>query len=516
MTPYSPEHLDLELDELPLAAMPRDSAGEPSLVNRDHAHAPSARSDPSSSRQTALRRAALLRVVRTTLPLVVADAIALALGGLIAWKLLAIASPASLAAIRWAAPVTLLAMFPTYWILGLYNAFGIHPVVEQRQLAGAHLVVALSSCVGAFFVPAFAIWCLAILVTACLLVPLARAIGRRCCSHQAWWGFPTLLIGSGASLNVMADMLLTNCSSGLRPIAAHCLTGPCPDLRLPTLAESSSLESFAAARAVRHAVISMPDASPADLARVIAQCEQFIPHLLILSDCHLLPGLWGVSRSCGRFTGMEIRNHSAVLTLLAFKRALDLLVASIAVLIFWPLMLIIAIAVRVSSPGPIFFGHKRIGRRGQRFQTWKFRTMYCDSDHILTDHFRNDPAAHAAWIREHKLRNDPRVTPVGNILRKWSLDELPQLWNVLTGSMSLVGPRPIVDEEVPKYGPVFDNYISVRPGITGLWQVSGRNDTIYSDRVALDLYYIRNWSPWLDLYILPKTIFALLHRKGAY
>jgi len=518
MTPYSPEHL--ELDEMPLDAPPA-SAGVASLRHGDLprarlSHAVITQSLADARQQARLRRAASLRVARTTLPLVAADVVALALCGLMAWKLVGALSHSSLAAIRFAAPVTLLAMLPTYWIGGLYSAFGMHPVVEQRHLTAAHIVVALASGVGAFFVPAFAIWCAAVLVTACPLVPLARAVARRCCSHCAWWGFPTLLIGSGTSLNVMSDMLLTNCSSGLRAVAAVCAAGPCPAVRLPTLSDPRDIESFVANRAIRHAVISMPDASPTELARVIERYEKFIPHLLILSDCNLLPGLWGISRSCGRFTGMEVRNRSAFLTLLAVKRVVDLLIASIAAIVLLPLMIVIAIAVRFSSPGPIFFGHVRIGRRGQRFQTWKFRTMFCDSDHILTDHFRNDPAARAAWIGEHKLRNDPRVTPIGKFLRSSSLDELPQLWNVLAGQMSLVGPRPIVDEEVPKYGPVFDLYISVRPGITGLWQVSGRNDTIYSERVALDQYYVRNWSPWLDFYILPKTLLALLRRKGAY
>jgi Undecaprenyl-phosphate galactose phosphotransferase WbaP len=521
MTPFSPEQLNLEVDEDSLDAPAAESAAAatPHLgVDRRAAlHASLVvQQTVDATAQRRLRRAGFVRSILTTSPLLAADVLALALCGLIAWKLVAFLSPSSLILIRWAAPLTLAAMIPTYWIWGLYDAFGVHPVVEQRQLTAAHLCVVIASCVGALFVPAFAIWCAALLVTACVLVPMSRMLIRRWCAHQSWWGFPTLLVGSSSSMGAMADMLLTNCSSGLRAVAATCAIGPCPESSLPIVSEPHAIESLVHDRVIRHAVISLPEGSPAELSRVVSRYEKIIPHLIILSDCNLLPGLWGVSRSCGRYTGMEVQNRSTFITLLAIKRAIDLVVASLAAIILLPLMIAIAVAVRLSSPGPIFFGHKRIGLRGKRFETWKFRTMYCDSDHILADHFRNDPAAHQAWIREHKLRFDPRVTRIGNILRQWSLDELPQLWNVLAGQMSLVGPRPIVDDEIAKYGAVFDLYISVRPGITGLWQVSGRNDMTYSERVALDQYFVRNWSPWLDLYILPKTLWALLRRKGAY
>jgi len=134
----------------------------------------------------------------------------------------------------------------------------------------------------------------------------------------------------------------------------------------------------------------------------------------------------------------------------------------------------------------------------------------------LREYLKRDPAARAEWDRDYKLRYDPRVTPIGAFLRKWSLDELPQLWNVLKGEMSMVGPRPIVTDEISKYGDVFKLYKAVKPGLTGLWQVSGRNDVTYEDRVWLDQYYIRNWSPWMDLYIVPQTVVAMLRRTGAY
>jgi Undecaprenyl-phosphate galactose phosphotransferase WbaP len=170
----------------------------------------------------------------------------------------------------------------------------------------------------------------------------------------------------------------------------------------------------------------------------------------------------------------------------------------------------------MSSRGRIFYGHKRIGRYGETFKAWKFRTMFQDSNQVLELYLEANPDLREEWERDHKLKFDPRVTRIGRFLRKTSLDELPQLWNVILGNMSLVGPRPIVDAERVKYGSYYGLYTMVKPGITGLWQVSGRNNTTYDERVQLDAYYVRNWSPWMDVVLLFKTIRIVLFAKGAY
>jgi len=178
--------------------------------------------------------------------------------------------------------------------------------------------------------------------------------------------------------------------------------------------------------------------------------------------------------------------------------------------------LVIAILVKLDSPGPVFFRQRRIGRFGRKFHVYKFRTMVQNADQILQNYLDNSPQLKVQWLATHKLKQDPRVTRLGALLRKSSLDELPQLWNILIGDMSLVGPRPIVDAEVEKYGKCFELYIQVRPGLTGLWQVSGRNNTTYEHRVELDEYYVRNRSLKLDLQILWKTVFVVLRKTGAY
>lgn len=192
--------------------------------------------------------------------------------------------------------------------------------------------------------------------------------------------------------------------------------------------------------------------------------------------------------------------------------SLILLAAPYIILTF----VIITILIKLDSRGPVFYRQARIGRFGRKFHVYKFRTMVQNADQILQTYLENSPELKAEWLATHKLKQDPRVTRIGSILRKLSLDELPQLWNIVIGDMSLVGPRPIVDAEVEKYGKCFDLYIKVRPGLTGLWQVSGRNDTTYERRVELDEFYVLNRSLRLDLQILWKTVFVVLKKDGAY
>lgn len=197
------------------------------------------------------------------------------------------------------------------------------------------------------------------------------------------------------------------------------------------------------------------------------------------------------------------------------KRVFDV-VASLGLLLFFgPLLLVIALAVRCDG-GPALFGHRRIGAGGLSFRCWKFRSMVPDSEAVLAETLATNAAARAEWERDFKLRNDPRVTRLGGFLRKSSLDELPQLFNVLKGEMSLVGPRPIVAAEIARYGKAMAEYHACKPGITGLWQVSGRNDVDYAERVELDRRYAWSWSLKTDLVILVRTLGVVARRSGAY
>ncbi|MEX3935093.1 sugar transferase [Paraburkholderia phymatum] len=197
------------------------------------------------------------------------------------------------------------------------------------------------------------------------------------------------------------------------------------------------------------------------------------------------------------------------------KRAFDLVVGIVLLVVLSPLLAILALTVRRDG-GPALFVHQRVGRNGRKFGCLKFRSMVVNADQVLKELLETDPRARAEWERDLKLKDDVRVTPIGRFLRRTSLDELPQLWNVVRGDMSLVGPRPIIDQELARYGDDVDYYLMTKPGMTGLWQVSGRSDTDYATRVSLDVAYVRSWSLSRDIAILFKTCKVVLQGSGAY
>jgi exopolysaccharide production protein ExoY len=200
----------------------------------------------------------------------------------------------------------------------------------------------------------------------------------------------------------------------------------------------------------------------------------------------------------------------------SLKRVFDICFAAAGIVLLMPLMLGVAAAIRLSDGGPALYRHRRIGRNGRPFDCLKFRTMVTEADEALASYLADNPSAAREWASKRKLTNDPRVTSLGAVLRKSSVDELPQLINILKGDMSIVGPRPIVSGEIKKYGLQISEYYSTRPGLTGLWQVSGRNDIDYNDRVALDCEYIRNWSIGKDFVIILRTVPIVLQSRGCY
>jgi exopolysaccharide production protein ExoY len=198
------------------------------------------------------------------------------------------------------------------------------------------------------------------------------------------------------------------------------------------------------------------------------------------------------------------------------KRSFDVSSALLALLILSPIFLMIMALVKLSDRGPAFYGHRRVGHNGRMFHCLKFRTMVMNGDEVLRQYLAANPEAAEEWKATRKLKNDPRVTAIGNVLRKLSLDELPQLINIIRGEMSVVGPRPVVDEELNYYESAASYYLSTRPGLTGLWQISGRNDVSYKERVDFDTQYVRNWSMMQDVSIIVKTIPAVCMSRGSY
>lgn len=480
----------------------RETAGAP--VSRSHVLMP-----------VAPVRAISWQGVRTTAPILASDLIAVAGSGILAACAVHLIKPQ--------APVLLesmgvvLALLPlAYWMCGLYAPVGASPILELRHLIQINSLGFIAAAVGGILAPPLPMWCLGAWVASVGLVPLLRSIVRRQCARADWWGRPTLVISPAGKADAIVLSLMRAPTSGLRPVAVTDPEGPCWSALASAINDDVELARRVHEQEIRHAVINAADGSPAATREIFARYSALIPHLIVLSDAPDMPCLFGQTRTCGRLGGVEMSNARLLSSLWMLKRAIDVAVALIVLFTFLPLMVLIAAAVKLTSRGPIFFGHKRLGMAGQWFSAWKFRTMHTHGDALLQAHLAANPAARAEWERDHKLKNDPRITGIGKFLRRSSLDELPQVWNVLRGEMSLVGPRPIVAKEVAKYGHVFDKYAAVKPGITGMWQVSGRNEVSYEERVKLDRYYVANWSPWLDLFILAKTILVLIRRDGAY
>ena len=218
----------------------------------------------------------------------------------------------------------------------------------------------------------------------------------------------------------------------------------------------------------------------------------------------------------GGILGFSSTNYLTKPGALFIKRSLDIAACLLASPLLILATIVISIIIKITSPGPVFFGHKRVGRYHKEIKCWKFRSMVNNSQEMLEHILATDPVRAAEWEKDRKFTDDPRVTKFGKFLRKTSLDELPQLWNVFTGEMSLIGPRPVTVPELEKYGKYTDYVLSVKPGLSGMWQISGRSDTGYEERINLDTYYIQNWSVWIDLWILIKTIAVVLKGKGAY
>ena len=273
-----------------------------------------------------------------------------------------------------------------------------------------------------------------------------------------------------------------------------------------------NLSEVLAGHRVTDVVVSAASVPQSVLAHTVRELAQRPIQL------HVVPGMYEIQT-----TGVQVREiHGLPLVTMnkvritgfdfALKRSLDYLVSAAVLIALAPLLLAIALAVRLSSPGPVLHRRRVIGERGRRFDALKFRTMYIDGQELL----ERQPALKAELERSGKLVADPRITPLGRWLRRWSLDEFPQLLNVLRGQMSLVGPRMITDDELDHFGHWRDNLLTVKPGLTGLWQVSGRSQLGYAERVQLDMYYIRSYTIWQDLEILLRTLPAVLRGTGAY
>ena len=269
---------------------------------------------------------------------------------------------------------------------------------------------------------------------------------------------------------------------------------------------------------VQSVIIAAPGISKEHLQELINDIQPRVKNISFIPDLIGTP-MASVDASIllsEKILMLNVRNNLSRRYNRIFKRIFDLTFTIIGAILISPILLIITLAVAIDNRGNIIFAHKRVGMHGKKFPCYKFQTMIPNAEEKLQEYLAENPDARKEWNESFKLTNDPRVTKLGNFLRRTSLDELPQLWNVIRGEMSLVGPRPIVDAEICRYGVNIREYYMVLPGITGMWQVSGRSDTTYAERVAMDTWYVRNWSVWIDIMYLFKTVKAVFRGKGAY
>lgn len=418
------------------------------------------------------------------------------------------------------------AVFASLCVLrGLYPGIGLNRIVELRRLVATTtfafaMTVVIMLVVG--MAELSALWSLfSIWVISLGLVPLSRWVVRGVLIYGKMWGEPVIMFGLGEESIQILDHLRRYKKLGLRPVAI--VNGSEPhgagdNLRIQIIPGSAwaGMRLSENYRDIRTAIISYSDLSEPILSMVVNNGLSGFSRLIFLSGWEYLRKAWVTPIDLGGLLGLEIRQNLLNRREIILKRALDLAIVLVGAVLGLPVLLLLFALVMVDSKGQPFYRQNRIGYRGETFRLWKFRTMVPDADDRLSKFLEAHPELKLEWESTHKLKNDPRVTRLGGILRKLSLDEIPQIWNVLAGNMSLAGPRPIVETEIEKYREVFTLYKQVKPGITGLWQVSGRNDTDYTERIRLDEYYVRNWSIWLDLYIVIRTIWVVIRRRGAY
>jgi Undecaprenyl-phosphate galactose phosphotransferase WbaP len=352
---------------------------------------------------------------------------------------------------------------------------------------------------------------------ALILPPLAETVARRILIQRGRWGIPVVMIGAGAAGRELVEVLHRDPQIGLAPVAFldnqaarwGTVVADVPVFGPVGLAPDME-------RRAEAAIVCLADLAVDDIGAVLEELN--FPRLLVVPDVPAIASLWVTARDLGGVLGLEVKKNLLIRRNRTLKLLMDRSLALPLFLASLPLMAVAAVWIKLSSRGPVFYHQMRQGVDGRMIAVWKLRTMSTESSHLLEEWFRKHPEDRRHWQTHFKLRDDPRVLPgIGRLLRRTSLDELPQLWSVLRGEMSLVGPRPLPDYHFNQFPPEFCKLRTrVLPGLTGLWQVSARSNADLQLQEALDTFYIRNWSPWLDLYVLARTVTAVLNARGAY
>ena len=410
----------------------------------------------------------------------------------------------------------------SYWMSGLYSRPALSQPEDLERGTACSCCIFLTFWAFAFtigsgwqtFTHAFAIC----IVTNAILMPLLREMARHLFSGSSFWVDQAIIFGAGPEACALIERSRRERQTGISPVA---IVDPTPRAEpflcgLPIRNSIAAAAEFVDRSMPVFGLLTVAAASSAEIARLLASPESVIfSRIVLVSNPSAMSSLWAMPLTRRNLTRSNASSRIHGLTYRVAKRSIDMGLGSFLLLASFPFMLLFAACIKLDSRGTVLFGHPRISRNGRSFKAWKFRTMQVNASAILVDWLAENAAAREEWTRDQKLTHDPRVTRVGRMLRKTSLDELPQLWNVVRGDMSLVGPRPIVQEEVDRYGDEYAVFTQAQGGMTGMWQVSGRSSTTYGERVMLDSFYVQNWSIWLDLSIILRTFGTVLSRKGA-
>jgi len=385
---------------------------------------------------------------------------------------------------------------------GLYPGYGLTAIKELEQMVKAITMAFILLAMVSYFNKPFQIFPRSIFIIAwaqCIIIlPIIRFLARNLLSRTNLYGVPVIVIGEGEWAEEIINSLKHVRRLGWR------------------VSELLPLKKIADRKKTGSASIAILASNPDDvLDEQIRILNQFFQMVILIQKAENLGSLWVETRDMDSYLGLEFQFHLLNNRNTWFKRAVDVLGSLCLLITLSPLCLLLIILIRMESPGPVFFRQQRVGKDQRMFNVIKFRTMIIDAEAKLRDMLNNDPVMLAEYMEFHKLENDPRVTRLGYFLRKFSLDELPQFWNVLKGEMSLSGPRAYMPSELKDMGSYAAMIFRVRPGITGWWQVLGRHQTSFKRRLQMDEYYISNWSLWMDAYITMRTILVILTGKGA-
>ena len=413
-------------------------------------------------------------------------------------------------------------IFPfAYYLKGLYPGFGIDPIEELRILTYSSTVVFAILATASFMFKGpwdysrfvfLLSWILA-LVT----VPVGRSFTKKYFSKKSWWGVPVMIIGAGEAGERVIKSLNQKLSIGLRPVVA---IDDDSDkwgymFHVPVVGGLETIPQLSKKLNIDHAIIAMPKVPRKRQKEIIQNYSKYFSSTMVIPDLFGISSLWVSTRDLGGVLGLEVQQRLLKKSSYFKKRIFDITLAASLGLLALPFILIISFLSWLDSKGGIFFRQERMGVHDSRFKIIKFRTMRIDAEKRLYEVLAQNEELRDEYNVYHKLQNDPRLTRVGKILRKFSFDEIPQFWNVIKGEMSLIGPRAYMPWEKVKMNGHDEIILKVVPGISGLWQVTDRNASSFEERIYTDVYYIRNWSMFLDIYILARTIAVVFLGRGA-